>query len=74
MKKLYVIEVKVEKNSNETIIISNLNNSLAVYEFKKVAKDEFVKIYEEYKERLLKLGVKPTPKNKFVIKEYVLKE
>jgi hypothetical protein len=74
MKTLYAIEVKTEKNSKNSMIIFQCSGCLAVYEFKKVAKDKLDEIYEEFKNRMLKDGVKPYPKNRFIIKEYICKE
>lgn len=72
MKTLYSIEVK-QKGTNQTMIVFASSGNLAVYEFKKIAKDRLVELYEEHFKEMKRLGVKPIAKNRFVIKEYVLK-
>lgn len=69
-KNLYAIEVKPDKKSNHTMIITEAGGYLAIYENKTTAKNKFNEIYQRHKQELLKLGVKPYPKNRFVIKKY----
>lgn len=69
MKTLYAIEVK-QKGTSSTMIVFTSSGNLAVYEFKKIAKDKLIEIYNEHFIEMKRLGVKPIAKNRFVIKEY----
>lgn len=70
MKSLLTIEVKGKNSKVSNIVFDWEHGHYAIYEFKKVAKSNVERLYQQYKERLHKKGIKPIPRKDFIVKEY----
>ena len=73
MRTMYTVEVKTNKDSKKSMIVY-YRNGLAIFEFKKYARSAIVEIYNDQRERLSELGLKPYARNRFVIKKYKMIE
>lgn len=69
MKSLWAIERKLS-DKQSTILFDWERGCFAIYDFKKVARDNRERLYQVYVEKSKEVGVKHIPRKDFIIKEY----